>query len=81
MHQGETGAPNRLVAARTHNEALFGALHTATAVQFAEKFYVFHQRHFGEPANFEEGTSLAEYPVIAASHSKQTPRVMRKAIG
>jgi hypothetical protein len=47
----------------------------------AEEFYVLQQRHFGESANFAEDSSPAEYPVIAASHSKQNPRVMSKAIG
>jgi hypothetical protein len=54
---------------------------TTTAVEPAEKFYVFHQRHLWKSANLEEGSSPAEYAVIAASHSKQNPCIMSKAVG
>jgi len=37
----------------------------------AKKFYVFHQRHLGKSANVQEGSSSAEYAMIAASHSQQ----------
>ncbi|HZA38208.1 MAG TPA: hypothetical protein VE486_03625, partial [Candidatus Baltobacteraceae bacterium] len=41
---------------------------------------VLHQRHVGKSANFEEGSSPAEYAVIATSNSKQNPCVMSKAV-
>jgi len=50
-------------------------------VQPAKKFYVFHQRHFWKSANVQEGSSPAEQPVIAASHSEQNACVMRKGVG
>jgi len=50
-------------------------------VQPAKKFYVFHQRHFWKSANVQEGSSPAEQPVIAASHSEQNACVMRKSVG
>jgi hypothetical protein len=55
-------------------------LHATTAVEPTEKFHIFHQRHLGESAYVEEGSSPAEYPVIAASHSQQNSCVMSKAV-
>jgi hypothetical protein len=37
----------------------------------AKKFDVFHQRHLGKSAYVKEGSSPAEYAVIAAAHSQQ----------
>lgn len=55
-------------------------MHATTAVESTEKFHIFHQRHLGESAYVEKGSSPAEYPVIAASHSQQNSCVMSKAV-
>jgi hypothetical protein len=49
-------------------------------VEPAKKFYIFHQRHVGKSAYVEEGSSPAEYPVIAAAHSQQNSCVMSKTV-
>jgi hypothetical protein len=49
-------------------------------VEPAEKFDIFHQRHLWKSANLEEGSPPTEYAVIAASHSKQDPCIMSKAV-
>jgi hypothetical protein len=53
---------------------------TATAVELAEEFNVFHQWHVWKTANIEKDISPAENPVIAASHTKQNSCIMRKAV-
>jgi hypothetical protein len=54
--------------------------HATAAIKLAKKFCVFHQRHLRKSANVKEDSSPAEYPVVAASHSKQDACIMRKAI-
>ena len=49
-------------------------------MESAKKFYIFHQWHVGKSANIEEGSSPAEYPVIAAAHSQQNSCVMSKTV-
>jgi len=49
-------------------------------MESAIKFYVFHQRHLGKSANSDEGSSPAEYPVIAAAYSQQNACVMSEAV-
>jgi hypothetical protein len=54
--------------------------YATAAMEAAKKFYVFHQRYVGKSANIDEGGSPAEEAVIATSHPKGDPSVMRKAI-
>ncbi len=49
-------------------------------MESAKKFHIFHQRHLGKSAYIEEGSSPAEYPVIAAAYSQQNACVMSKAV-
>jgi len=57
------------------------AVADATApVKLPKKFGVFHQRHFWKAANVQEDSASAEYSVVAASHSQQNSRVMRKTV-
>jgi hypothetical protein len=61
-------------------DPLVTAFDTATAAEVAEKFYVFHQRHFWKSADVEEDASSAEYAVIATSHSQENACVMSKGV-
>lgn len=80
VSQRQTCASKCFVATRAYADPLLTVLHTTTAVEPAKKFHVFHQRHLGKSANIEEGSSPAEYPVIAAAHSQQDACVMSEAV-
>jgi hypothetical protein len=53
---------------------------TTAAAESPKKFYIFHERHVWKPSNVNERCSPAENSVIAASHPKEKPGIMRKAI-
>jgi AraC-like DNA-binding protein len=56
-------------------------MHDAAAVaKSAKKFHIFHERHVWKSPSVNKRCSPAEHAMIAASHSEQKPRVMRKAV-
>jgi hypothetical protein len=57
-------------------------MHDATAsVKSPKKFHIFHERHLGKCSSINKRCSPAENSMIAASHPKEKPSVMRKPIG
>jgi hypothetical protein len=56
-------------------------VHDATApTKPPKKFHIFHERHVWKSPSVKKGCSPAKHSMIAASHPKQEPRVMRKAV-
>jgi hypothetical protein len=57
-------------------------MHNATAAaKSPKKFYVFHERYVWKSTSLNKRCSPAKNSMIAASHPKQKPGVMRKAVG
>jgi hypothetical protein len=69
------------VATRTDNEPRLGNADAAVTPERPEKFYIFHQRHFGETADLLEYRAPAKESVIATTHPQQSAGVMSKRIG
>jgi hypothetical protein len=54
--------------------------HSTEVVQLSIELHVFHQRHVGEPATFEEHVAPAEEAVVAAADPQRDSGVMRERI-
>src|SRR5437899_1944846 len=72
--------PDCFIATGACRNSLFAVHHAPKAVKPAKKFYIFHQRHVWKSPNINKSRSPTEKAMIAASHPKQEPRVMRKAV-
>jgi hypothetical protein len=54
--------------------------HPTAPAKLPKKFHIFHKRNVWKSSSVNKGCSPAEHSMIAASHPKQEPRVMRKAV-
>jgi hypothetical protein len=80
MSQRQPNTPNGFVAARAYEDPPLTVFYTTAAVEPAQKFYVFHQRHLGKSANIDEYGSPTENAMIATSHSQENACVVGKAV-
>src|SRR5215471_7581862 len=75
----EAGRSDCFIATRARLNS-FVAMHNATATaKSPKKFHILHPRHVWKSSRVDKRCSPAENSVIATSHPKQKPRVMRKA--
>jgi len=54
--------------------------HATAAAKSPNKFHILHERHVWKSPSVNKRTPPAKHSMIAASHSEQEPRVMRKAV-
>src|SRR4029450_2944914 len=76
----EARGPHHFIAPRARRYSFVAVHDAATPAKSPKKFHIFNERHIWKSPSANKRFSPAEDSVVAASHSKQEARVMRKAV-